>query len=308
MTHPLATWLAATSTSTATYNHGHYIYGVTLILLAGALALAIVCTMDVCRYCGSCPENATWFPFAMPIGTARERFAPCTPNAEVGRSHARLPVTHTDPGDAELGGRWYYYSKGCSDLFLDVGRTLKSLNRVHAAVLLEQRLAGVGRATAAADASHDADQHSMQSLLLMPPADARKLLRAKMDRLNQQHQQKESQPLQVWPSPSSSSDQSYDAAIRRVARAMSATVGEGMCSGPLWEFDVLKRARDPRRGVGSYANLPGSPETMANLVGRAPIDTNIFQLTCACVCSVLLTSLLPLTHTCAPMRHVSFCM
>ena len=31
----------------------------------------------VCRTCGLCPTNETWLPFAMPIGTARERHAPC---------------------------------------------------------------------------------------------------------------------------------------------------------------------------------------------------------------------------------------
>ena len=238
---------------------------------------------DICRVCGRCPENTTWFPFAMPIGTARERLAPCTPNAEVGQSHARLPVTHTDPRDQELGGRWYYYSRGCSDLFLNVGRTLAALNRIHVAVLLEQRLAAVGGASQALEQQQRQQsailgELSMQKLLRMPTLEARKLLHAReiaMHKQQRRHPKPPQQQLQAQQPqpPSLSSDTSVDAALRRVAQAMRTVHRHrevfNSCSGPLWEFEVLKRAADPRRGVASYANLPGSPESMANLVRQA---------------------------------------
>ena len=36
-------------------------------------------------------------------------------------------------------GLWFYYMRGCSDLHLNVGRTLAVRNRCEAAILLEQR-------------------------------------------------------------------------------------------------------------------------------------------------------------------------
>jgi hypothetical protein len=48
-----------------------------------------------------------------------------------------------------IRGTPYYYSRGCSDLFLDVGRTLLARNRCEAALLLEQRVSRCSRAEAA---------------------------------------------------------------------------------------------------------------------------------------------------------------
>jgi hypothetical protein len=65
-------------------------------------------------------------------------------------SHARLPVTHTRPtltAATEPGGTWYYYARGCSDLHLDVGRTLSARNRIHASILLTKRLEGGNEAS-----------------------------------------------------------------------------------------------------------------------------------------------------------------
>ena len=61
----------------------------------------------------------------------------------LGEGFARLPVlrTHTQADAVQLGV-WFYYGSGCSDIFMDVGRTLLARNRCHAAVLLEQRAHG----------------------------------------------------------------------------------------------------------------------------------------------------------------------
>ena len=93
---------------------------------------------DVCKTCGSCPPNETWVPWQAPIGVAFHRRVPCALNAELGVSHARLPVTHTrpdpegQPNRQPDGGLWFYYSRGCSDLYFDVGRTLTARNVPHA--------------------------------------------------------------------------------------------------------------------------------------------------------------------------------
>ena len=63
--------------------------------------------------------------------------------AELGIDGAWLPVTHTrDRTERHAGGIWLYYASGCSDLLWHMGRTLLARNRAHAAILIEQRLAG----------------------------------------------------------------------------------------------------------------------------------------------------------------------
>jgi hypothetical protein len=49
-------------------------------------------------------------------------------------------------GPTDSGGLWFYYTRGCSDLLWDVGRTIVARNRVHAAVLAEQRVAALEEA------------------------------------------------------------------------------------------------------------------------------------------------------------------
>jgi len=62
---------------------------------------------------------------------------------ELGIDGAWLPVTHTrDRTERHAGGIWMYYASGCSDLLWHMGHTLLARNRAHAAILIEQRLAG----------------------------------------------------------------------------------------------------------------------------------------------------------------------
>ena len=107
---------------------------------------------DTCRSCGQCPRNETWRGFALPRGTDFLVDVPCTPNEELGRNDAWLPVTHTAvylPGRSP-GGVWLYYMRGCSDLLWNAGRTLLARNKVHAALLFESRLRQRGVAADAA--------------------------------------------------------------------------------------------------------------------------------------------------------------
>ena len=62
----------------------------------------------------------------------------CEPNAELGRNHAWLPVTHMTVGMSE--GLFFYYARGCSDLAWNAGRTLVARNRAHLSVLLSHLL------------------------------------------------------------------------------------------------------------------------------------------------------------------------
>jgi hypothetical protein len=117
----------------------------------------------VCRRCGSCARNETWFPFAMPIGLARLRHASCKPNQELGKSHTSLPVTHTAPRIDVTHGRWFYYARGCSDLFLHVGATLLAQNKIHAAILLEQRLARTEGSSVSEEAALGRFVHKLRS-------------------------------------------------------------------------------------------------------------------------------------------------
>lgn len=88
----------------------------------------------VCAYRAAAPVSDVVSLWAFPPGTALLRNVSCTPNAELGRSHAWLPVTHTQVGDSI--GLFFYYGRGCSDLHWDVGRTLLARNRAHLTVLL----------------------------------------------------------------------------------------------------------------------------------------------------------------------------
>lgn len=90
----------------------------------------------VCRNCeGREPAFNKW---ALPRGVAFLVNRTCEVSPELGRSHVRLPVTHTKVG-ASIG-LWFYYARGCSDFTWDVGRTLISLNRLSLLVELVQRL------------------------------------------------------------------------------------------------------------------------------------------------------------------------
>ena len=103
--------------------------------------------VDVCRPCGECPKNETWRGFTMPIGTDWLVNTSCAPNEELGHSHKLLPVTHVRDAYSYSVSRgmgiWYYYARGCSDLYWNTGRTLLARNRIHAALLAEARLRGV---------------------------------------------------------------------------------------------------------------------------------------------------------------------
>ena len=86
--------------------------------------------------------NETMGGFAFPRGVRYVRFRG-RPNAELGQSYRRLPVTHTHTlQHAWQVGMWFYYMRGCSDFSWDVGRTLLARNRCELAVTLEQRAAG----------------------------------------------------------------------------------------------------------------------------------------------------------------------
>jgi len=104
--------------------------------------------MAVCSRClpnlQACPKDSHYWAFRLPQGLAMLRKQPCEPSPELGRDGAFLPVTHVGGphrGPTDSGGLWFYYARGCSDLLWDMGRTLVARNRVHAAVLAEQRMA-----------------------------------------------------------------------------------------------------------------------------------------------------------------------
>ena len=103
-------------------------------------------------------DKATHFgAFRLPQALGYLRELPCEPSASslLGRDNVYLPVTHVGGprrGPTDSGGLWFYYTPGCSDLLWAMGRTLLTRNRVHAAVVAEQRLAmAQGRATAMSD-------------------------------------------------------------------------------------------------------------------------------------------------------------
>lgn len=87
----------------------------------------------------------TFGAYAMPRGMRHFHFEkdddwPYHLNRELGRSHHRLPVTHTQTlQHAWQPGLWFYYMRGCSDLEWEMGKTLLVRNRCHLAGILEQR-------------------------------------------------------------------------------------------------------------------------------------------------------------------------
>ena len=100
-----------------------------------------------CHLRASCePDDPSWLSsyslYAAPPPLRYLKNNSCTtPNNELGQSHARLPVSHTKSYSEAAWhmGLWFYYMRGCSDLHLNVGRTLAVRNRCEAAILLEQR-------------------------------------------------------------------------------------------------------------------------------------------------------------------------
>ena len=110
------------------------------MLATGAAAPPSTHTHDVCT---DTPDRAqTWHPFRFPSGIDYYRALPCEENPEVNTHGALVPVTHVggpNRGPTDSGGLWFYYARGCSDLLWDVGRVLTARNRVHAAMLVEQR-------------------------------------------------------------------------------------------------------------------------------------------------------------------------
>lgn len=74
---------------------------------------------------------------------------------ELGLDYARLPVVHTSAGSTAAHhrhehGMWFYYARGCSDMYYDVGTTFIAANKLHAAILLTSRVEGVSPSAAAA--------------------------------------------------------------------------------------------------------------------------------------------------------------
>jgi len=90
----------------------------------------------------------TWTPHLIPEGHGHFMRSPITSRsaAELGTSDMWLPVTHTQPPKTghyiRERGIWYYYARGCSELWYNVGTTLVAQNRVDAAVQLADRTPG----------------------------------------------------------------------------------------------------------------------------------------------------------------------
>jgi hypothetical protein len=80
--------------------------------------------------------RAVFEAWAAPRGIWHLSPTTCTLNTEIGVNDAWLTVSHTlEPNQVALG-RWFYYTRGCSDLAWSVGNSLKVRNRCHAAVAL----------------------------------------------------------------------------------------------------------------------------------------------------------------------------
>jgi hypothetical protein len=96
------------------------------------------------RWNSPCPKSTHFVPWRMPQNLAYTRYLPCSPPHELTQDHVFLPVTHVGGprrGPVTSGGLWFYYARGCSDLLWNTGRSMLARNRVHAAVIVEQRLA-----------------------------------------------------------------------------------------------------------------------------------------------------------------------
>ena len=97
-----------------------------------------------------CPDQHTlrvpcthpsFVPFGFPprarhYSAQSPHMSACGQRPELGKDHTWLPVTHTYQKDEV--GVWFYYAPGCSDVFWNVGRTIKARNRCHAAIQLSR--------------------------------------------------------------------------------------------------------------------------------------------------------------------------
>eukprot|EP00316_Scyphosphaera_apsteinii_P000173 CAMPEP_0119305190 /NCGR_PEP_ID=MMETSP1333-20130426/6243_1 /TAXON_ID=418940 /ORGANISM="Scyphosphaera apsteinii, Strain RCC1455" /LENGTH=257 /DNA_ID=CAMNT_0007308215 /DNA_START=179 /DNA_END=949 /DNA_ORIENTATION=- len=82
-----------------------------------------------------------WYPFAAPPGVAYfggECEEPVPGN--LGTNYAILPVSHMRVKRSPIGLWFYHLGMGCSDLGLNVGRTLLVKNRCHVALVLQQQI------------------------------------------------------------------------------------------------------------------------------------------------------------------------
>lgn len=86
---------------------------------------------------GACPPASLSLRISSSRGCVR-----CQPPPELGLSHSWLPIVHTRDRKHDTAGVWLYHARGCSDVEWDVGRTVLTRNRVHAAVELERRARG----------------------------------------------------------------------------------------------------------------------------------------------------------------------
>lgn len=120
----------------------------------GVDSLSSVHGPSVCSNCSAAPRSGEeksackkkthFFPWRMPRNLAYARYLPCAPPHELTHDNVFLPVTHFGGprrGPTASGGLWFYYARGCSDLLWNSGRSMLARNRVHAAVMVEQRLA-----------------------------------------------------------------------------------------------------------------------------------------------------------------------
>ena len=125
-----------------------------------AAAVCTFCDAETCaslHYLGRGRYNrtggATWHSPVLPPSVDFLDAIACEPAGELGRSHAKLPVTHTSVFGEKApwrrrNGLWFFYARGCSDFAWDVGRTLLVQNRYDLALTLEQRLRGGSRRAA----------------------------------------------------------------------------------------------------------------------------------------------------------------
>lgn len=109
----------------------------------------------VCSYCtwghplyqetaDPCLKETHSGAFRLPQGLAMSKARDCVIPPILLMNDAFVPVTHVGGpmrGPTDSGGLWFYYTPGCSDLLWHLGRTMLANNRVHAAVLVEQRMA-----------------------------------------------------------------------------------------------------------------------------------------------------------------------
>lgn len=93
---------------------------------------------------GEGAAEPTWRP-AFFLDAPHLRLLPTwVPPQELGQDHIRLPVTHQlvrgcHKSHHAREALWLYYAEGCSDLYYNVGRTLRARNKVEAALLIAQR-------------------------------------------------------------------------------------------------------------------------------------------------------------------------